>query len=57
MTDAEQQQQDAELKRQLDRVEWPMRYGSVKVQIRNGVVDWMAVERTIKFDKQRGGGL
>ena len=57
MTNAEQQQQDAELQRQLDRINWPVRHGNIKVQIRNGVVDWMAVERTIKFDKQRGGGL
>lgn len=42
--------QDAELKKQLDKVTWPIEYGSVKIQIRNGKVTLLTVERTIKVD-------
>ena len=28
--------EDSELKKQLDKVEWPIEYGTVMVQLRNG---------------------
>ncbi len=43
-------QQDLELKKELEKIEWPIDYGSVKVQIRNGKVTLLTVERTIKLD-------
>ena len=43
-------QQDAQLKKELEKIDWPIDYGSVKVQIRNGKVTLMTVERTIKMD-------
>ena len=45
-----QSQQDIELKRELDKVDWTIDYGSVRIQIRNGKVTTVAVERTIKCD-------
>ncbi len=47
---SEQNQQDLELKRELDKIDWPIDYGSVKIQIRNGKVTLLTVERTIKLD-------
>lgn len=43
-------QQDLELKKQLDKVTWPIDYGTIKVQLRNGRVTLVTVERTIKLD-------
>ena len=41
---------DEELKEQLEKVSWPINYGTVKVTIRNGKVTLVTVERTIKLD-------
>jgi len=41
---------DEELKVQLDKVDWPVQYGVVKVQIRHGSVSLITIERTIKGD-------
>lgn len=43
-------QQDAELKKQLEKIEWPIKYGSVKIQIRDGKPTLLTVERTVKLD-------
>ncbi|MBA7653139.1 hypothetical protein ES703_60982 [subsurface metagenome] len=43
-------QQDLELKKELEKIEWHLDYGSVKIQIRNGKVTLLTVERTIKLD-------
>jgi len=43
-------EQDAELKKQLDQIDWPIDYGSVKIQIRNGEPSLITIERTIKLD-------
>ena len=43
-------EKDLELKRQLDRINWPIDYGSVKIQLREGKVTLVTVERTIKLD-------
>ena len=45
-----QNQQDLELKKQLDKVLWNLHYGSVKIQIRNGKPTLVTIERTVKLD-------
>ena len=43
-------QQDAQLKKELEAIDWPIDYGSVKVQIRNGKPTLITIERTVKLD-------
>lgn len=43
-------QQDAELKRELDKINWNLDYGSIKIQIRQGKPTLITIERTIKLD-------
>jgi len=45
-----QSQQDEELKRQLDKILWNLHYGSVKIQIRQGKVTLLVIERTVRLD-------
>jgi len=42
--------QDLELKRQLEKVDWPIEYGIVSIQLRAGKPTLIKVERTIKLD-------
>ena len=42
--------QDLELKRQLEKVDWPIEYGIVSIQLRAGKATLIKVERTIKLD-------
>ena len=42
--------EDTELKKQLDKVDWPIEYGNVMVQLRNGKPTLVKIERTIKLD-------
>lgn len=42
--------QDAELKRQLDKIDWPIEYGVISIQLRAGKPTLIKVERTIKLD-------
>lgn len=42
--------QDQELKKELEKIDWPIEYGSVKVQIRNGKPSLITIERTVKLD-------
>lgn len=46
----EQKQQDAELKKELDKIDWHISYGSVKIQIRNGKPTQVTIERTVRLD-------
>ncbi len=41
---------DIELKKELEKIDWPIEYGSVKVQIRYGKVTLITIERTLKLD-------
>jgi len=41
---------DQELKKQLEKIEWPIEYGSVKIQIRNSKPSLVTIERTVKLD-------
>ena len=43
-------EQDVELKKQLEKIKWPIEYGIVSVQIREGKPTLVKVERTIKLD-------
>ena len=43
-------QQDLELKKELEKIEWPINYGSVKIQIRQGKPTLITIERTVKID-------
>lgn len=42
--------QDAELKRQLDKINWPIEYGKISIQLRAGKAMLIKVERTIQLD-------
>ena len=50
--DAMTDQQDQELKKELDKIDWQkhLDYGSVKIQIRNGKPTLVTIERTIRLD-------
>ena len=41
---------DAELKEQLDKVDWPIKYGTVTVTIRDGKPTLARIEKTVKLD-------
>ena len=41
---------DEELRKQLEVVNWPINYGTVKVTIRNGKPTLVTIERTVKLD-------
>ena len=43
-------QEDEILKQSLDKIDWPVDYGSVKLQIRQGRVTLITIERTVKLD-------
>ena len=48
--DNSKQPEYSELKEQLEKVNWPIDYGSVTVQIRNKKPTLLKVEQTIKLD-------
>jgi len=41
---------DTELKEQLEKIAWPIEYGNVKIQIRQGKPTLVTIERTVKLD-------
>ena len=42
---------DAELHKQLEKVHWPLEYGIVSIQIRDGKAKLAHIDRTVKLDK------
>ena len=46
MTDSK----DLELKKELEKIDWNLEYGSIKIQIRQGKPTLMIIERTVKLD-------
>ena len=42
--------QDLELKKELEKVDWPIKYGSVTVKLFNGKPTLVVIERTVKLD-------
>jgi len=43
-------QQDLELKKQLDIIKWPIDYGAITLQLRAGKVGLLKIERTVRLD-------
>ena len=41
---------DSKLKEQLEKINWPIYYGNIKVQIRAGKPTLVTIEQTIKLD-------
>jgi len=39
-----------ELRRELERIDWRLDYGSVKIQIRDGKATLITIERTVRLD-------
>ena len=48
MTDSKVE--DQKLKNELEKIDWNLDYGSVKVQIREGKPSLITIERTVKLD-------
>jgi hypothetical protein len=42
--------EDKELKKQLRQIDWHIKYGSIKIQLRDGEPTLITIERTIKLD-------
>ena len=45
-----QEERDQDLKTELEKVDWPIDYGTIKVQIRNGRPTNATIEETVKLD-------
>ena len=43
-------EKDLELKKSLEKINWNLDYGSVKLKIRAGCVTLITIERTVKLD-------
>lgn len=43
-------QKDLELKKSLEKIDWPIDYGIIKIQIRQGKPTLVTIERTVKLD-------
>ena len=41
---------DIKLKEQLEKIEWPIAYGNIRIQLREGKPTLVTIERTIKMD-------
>ena len=46
----EQNRQDLELKKELEKIDWPIKFGTITVQLRNGKPTLLKIERTVKLD-------
>ena len=42
--------EDLELKKSLDKIDWPIEYGNIKIQLREGKPTLLIIERTVKLD-------
>ena len=45
-----QNAEDIELKKELEKVAWPIKYGIISIQLRNGIPTLVKIERTVKMD-------
>lgn len=50
MISEEENQLDSILKKQLEKIDFKLDYGSVKIQIRNKKPTLVTIERTVKLD-------
>ena len=41
---------DEEIKAQLEKIDWPIDYGNIKIQLRRGKPTLVTIERTLKLD-------
>ncbi len=46
--------EDIELKKELEKIDWHLEYGSVKIQIREGKPTLITIERTVRLDRNWG---
>ncbi len=44
------EERDQDLKTELEKVDWPIDYGTIKVRIRNGKPTNATIEETVKLD-------
>jgi len=45
-----QNEQDIELKKELENIDWPIEYGIITVQLRDGKPSLLKIERTVRLD-------
>ena len=45
-----QSQQDIDLKKELEKIDWPIRYGNIRIQLRAGKPTLVTIERTVRLD-------
>ncbi len=45
-----QNRDDLELKKELEKIQWNLDYGSVKITIRAGKPSLITIERTVRLD-------
>ena len=50
MTTETWNRQDQELKKQLEKIDWPIEFGIITIQLRNGKPTLLKIERTVKLD-------
>lgn len=50
MTNEVQRQQDKTLRDDLAKVRWPIEYGTVEVQLKDGKIVLATIRRTVKLD-------
>lgn len=43
-------EKDLKLKKELEKIDWNLDYGSVKIQIRQSKPTLITIERTVKLD-------
>jgi len=43
-------EQDEALKKELEKIDWPIEYGIITIQIRDGRPSLLKIERTVKLD-------
>lgn len=41
---------DLYLKKELEKIDWPIEYGNVRIQLRAGKPTLVTIERTVKLD-------
>ena len=50
MTDKLEVEKDFELKKELEKVNWPIQHGNISIQLRYGKPTLVKIERTVKLD-------
>jgi len=50
MISLEDKKRDIEFRQQLEKINWPIEYGSIKIQLRESKPTLITIERTIRLD-------